>query len=250
MIAEYEDCESTVENFWKNMKTIDPLHDLKLNCSIMTDYFSNYEENNNKTLKDFECELRSHNLDVGLIAAEFNDDEKELIKNGTMIFIKPQYAEMYYSKKNKKDIPDEYLSKYKLIYSCRSRDDVIKETLQHSATVEENLEKLLDAGIGICADTPKLEPSKNMSLLSEKEKTFMNDLRKGRKLIKLKKLDLEKEFKEVYAQHNKAELMMVSMLNNGGPVFGLVEENKLVSNIGVHMYYNSDGKQVNEYVLI
>lgn len=146
MIAEYDDCECTIDNFWKNMKTIDPLHDLKLTCGIMNKYFSNYEENKNKTLKDLELELREHDLNVGLIAVNADEHVEKAISSGKVCLVKPQYMDIYSSKKGNsiKNIDPSHVAKYMLNYSCRPRQYVIQETLEHSKSIEE---KLLDCGV-------------------------------------------------------------------------------------------------------
>lgn len=249
MIVEYEDCDCTLDNFWENLKTIDPFHDLKLNCAIMSGFFSNYDENKNKTLKDFELELRKHNLDVGLIAAELSEHMVKAVSDKKLVVIKPQYMDLYVPINDRmSDIKPEHIAKYQLLYSCRPREYVIKETLENSKSIEENLEKLLDCGVCVCINEEKISPDDIM--MKEKEKDTMNELSKGKKLLKLRELDLEKEFSVAYEKNKDAEMVVVGMKNNGGPILALSKDGRIVSNVGIHIYHDADGNKVHEYMII
>jgi hypothetical protein len=92
---EYEDCDSSMINFWKNVETLDPILNLSLTSMAFSGYFSHFEENKNKTLKDFELELRERDLNVGLIAVKIDENTKKAIHDKKIIYVKSQYAHLY-----------------------------------------------------------------------------------------------------------------------------------------------------------
>ena len=72
---------------------------------------------------------------------------------------------MVIAKPNSSD--QEYSCKYYVKVSCRKREDVIKETLQSSKDMEENLEKLDESGYLTFINHPEIQNiimGKNISL--------------------------------------------------------------------------------------
>jgi hypothetical protein len=137
------------------------------------------------------------------------------------------------------------------IYSCRPREYVVQETLEHSSTVDENLEKLMDSGFGIVTRNltdsgEKISPSDKM--LSIDEQNLSGELMAAKKLIILKYM--EKEFNKTLEENKDATTAVIGMGPDGGPVIGIVKEGKLLSNIGMTIYYNPKGQQIAKFMMI
>ena len=146
----WEDCEPSIDTVWHNIEQIDPLMKLDLMMMVMYSYY--HINNNKKSPRDLEIELRKHNLNhVGLIAVEWDkqDHYKKLVNNSSGIIIKKKYIHLYEGKKNPtkiEDVDPNHISKHVICVSCRPIKYVIEETLTHSSSLEENLEKLEEAG--------------------------------------------------------------------------------------------------------
>jgi len=138
--VKWRDCEPTLENFIKNMKTLDKTYNLGLISPVIMSYF---KIEKGKTPLDLEKELRKHNLDTGLIAKPVSDDPyySKIVNEGKG---ENKSKLSYFGKSG--EYPPEALADYIMIISCRPRKNVVEETLQIHDTMEENLTKLKDAG--------------------------------------------------------------------------------------------------------
>tara|TARA_B100000886_G_scaffold183994_1_gene126233 strand:- start:901 stop:1662 length:762 start_codon:yes stop_codon:yes gene_type:complete len=249
MIVEWEDCEPTIDNFWKNVKTCDPLNNLKFAGSILFGYYK-FEENFEKTPKDLELELRNHDLNMGLIADDYSDDNdvKKAIDENKIVLIKSKYLRLYKNINNIDEIDPEHISKYYVRISCRPRKYVIEETLKYSSSIEENLEKLDEAGEIVNINSDKSKLSNNDVMLDNKEIDLSKLIIECRKLMKVKKVELSKIFEDSYKQFPKATMAMHAMAHDGSPIMALVNEDKIVCPIGVKITMNNRGERTEEFV--
>ena len=157
MNIEWTSCEPTLANYTKNLKTFDPLHKRSTMTPVLYGY---YNLTKNKSHYDLESLLRTHtDLDTGLIAVDWKKEEYyvKLIDSGLGAIIKRKSFDQFKNGSYQKlsDIPKEYLAEYVTYTSCRPREAVITETLIHSDSMEENLEKLKEAGDFVQFDKKK-----------------------------------------------------------------------------------------------
>lgn len=246
MMVEWEDCEPTIENFWRNVRTVDPLNNLKFVGMILNGYYE-FPENKNKSAKDLELDLRAHDINFGLIASSYEDDEilKNDFNNKKITFIKKQYQYLYND--NNIDVKPDHIAKYYIKYSCRPRKYVIEETLTHSKSMEENLEKLEESGdiINIINKLNNTEAE-----LSKGDKDLSLLIREGKKLMKVIKVELSEIFKKTYEENKDAAMTMHAMGNDGSPIFALVKSNQIICPVGVKISIDTDGNKVQSYVAL
>ena len=145
-------------------------------------------------------------------------------------------------------INSDHIAKYFTLYSCRPRDYVIKETLEHSKSIEENLEKLKESGDIISLDEEKFAISKSDKLLSEEEQSLSSLVLKGKKLLKVTKVDLAKILNKAHEENPDATLAMYAMAHDGSPIFALVKNNKIICPIGMKISHDSNGDKVCSYI--
>jgi len=80
---DWVDCELTLPNIWHNIESIDPLNRLELMTMFTHSYYKFYENKISPAI--LETELRSRNLNVGLIAVDWTKDPyyKKIIEDKT-----------------------------------------------------------------------------------------------------------------------------------------------------------------------
>ena len=133
-----------------------------------------------------------------------------------------------------------------MIYSCRPRDAVVAETLTHSASVEENLERLKTCGS--LQATAKMSDTKiapEDAIFTSPEQKLAKALKENRGRLVLLPVDVATVFKDA-----AAEPTVVALHPTGGPIMALVEAGQVVCPVGFTIYYNEHGTQVMEYVVL
>ena len=244
-----EDCVLSEETVWENIKNVDKLNQLDLMCLIMESYYKLH--NYSKSPLDLELELRKHKLNVGLIAVEWakNDYYKQKVKNNQGIIIKKKFRHLYLEKdlKASTNINPEHLTKYIIFIACKPRNLVIKETLTHSSSMEENLNKLEHGGDFITFTNDILDEKTDIIINKDE---INSKIHEGTKLIKLQLINYEKIFNDCKDKHPKAEVVVYALLENGNPFYILVENKQIICSIGFHPYTDSDGNTNNKYMPI
>mgnify|MGYP005696025125 CR=1 FL=1 len=223
-VVYWENTEPTIDNFWNNMKIADTLNSLQI-ILMLSEYY--FKTNKDKGYKDYELELREHNLDVGLIAERVSDNSN--ICNMTNNYFKKKEDENF-------NIHD-YVADYSVVFSCRPREEVISETLKHSESMEENLKKLEQTGVFV-SSTEHIKDEPNVQALSEElgiglahAMSLSKLISLGKKKLILKNINPMEEFNNARYKNPGLEPSAIGF-NNGVPVFGLVKDNKLVSPFG------------------
>jgi len=69
----WEECEPSLDNVWSNLDKIDNYYRLDVATLIVMSYYKLHE--GKKTPRDLELELIEHNLNIGLIAVEWEKNE-------------------------------------------------------------------------------------------------------------------------------------------------------------------------------
>ena len=233
-----QDCQLNQQNVWNNIKSVDKLNKLDLMALIIQSYYKLYPE---KTPHDLEKELRDNNLNVGLIAVKWDKLEQytELIKQNKGLILKkasiPKYKGTQFNSSLDVDPCD--LSKYVTFISCRPRDLVIEETLSHHKTMENNLEKLVEAGdfVGFSDD----DQTNNDDQKNNDDQVYKN-IQAGTKLIVLHEMDFEKIFNQLQQEYKSAEVKLVGNYQNK-EIYGLVSDNQIISPI---VYYFNDNQKI------
>ena len=226
----WEDSEPTIDNFWDNMKIADALNSLQIILMLSEYYFKTYKD---KDYKDYELEMREHNLNVGLIAERVSDNIRiqEMINSGKGLIIKKEQTDEYFEKKEDEDFNiQDYVAEYSVIFSCRPRDEVISETLKHSESMEENLKKLEQTGVFVSTEE-RIKDEPNVQEMSEEYASLSELISLGRKRLVAKNINPEEEFKKDRSKNPDLEPSSIGF-DNGVQVFGLVKDNKLVSPYG------------------
>lgn len=253
MNVDWKDCDPTLENFLKNIKTLDPLRNLAMMIPVLYAY---YDLRKDGTPFDLESLLRENDVDTGLIAVDWRKEEhyKKLVDSGLGAVIKRKYINKIKDLKCNKleDIPEEYISDYVTYTSCRPRDHVIEETLTHSESVEENLTKLLEAGDYYAFDLDKADESvaeKDIKF-NEAEISLSEMIGQGKKLAIVTKMNLQYEFEKDSVASPNAQLVVYAMMNDGSPLSVLAENGLLVSNVGVNIFHDDEGNKCVKYLYL
>lgn len=235
-------CEFTEENIWHNIKMIDPYYKLDIMAMIMGSYYKFHGQNTNPRI--LELELRKNNLNTGLIAIDWKSDPHyvKLFNEGKCHFVKKKYQYMY-KNNSMQNVDQEHLADYVVIISCRSRKDVMTETLMHHSSMEENLEKLEEAGEIVLRTNDQNEM--NDCLLATDIKIDDSDvnhhIQNGTKLLQITKFSLEDIFVQCTGQYPDA--MSVPTWHRGKPTTMLARGNRVVCQVGIDIL-------TNEYILL
>ena len=107
----------------------------------------------------------------------------------------------------------EHLSKYVTFLSCRQRKDVITETLIHSLTMEENLEKLKEAGDVIIISDLENVLDKNTDIKIDKNNLNLS-IQKGKKLLQINESSLEDIFNRAIMENPNAKIKEECICNH------------------------------------
>ena len=248
----WEECEPTVENFWENIKNCDRHNSLQQMIMVIPMYYK-FEGNENKTPRDLEMEMRERGLNVGLIACDPLKDPsiKKAMENNSLKVIKSRYA---YKKGsvNLRNTTEEHNAKYNVIVSCRPREYVIKETLEHSSSMEENLEKLEEGGELVSIENNSgneyENESENVHNLTDEEKSISQLISEGKKLLRFKEVNLEEIFIEYKKRNPESEMKLYSMSRNGEPIMAMCNDTKIVCPIGMIATMDNEGKHQYKFI--
>ena len=244
---EWKKCEFNLDNIWHNITEIDSINNLQLMVMVISSYYKFH--NNNTTSALLENELRKRNLNVGLIAVEWEKDSyyKNIIDKGVGVIIKRKDFGNYHkqTKISRSDIDSKHISKYVIFISCRPREAVIEETLTHSSSMEENLDKLEEAGdlIGFKNEDDAFKDDKKID-----QNEVNNQIQDGNMRIKLEKISFENLINEAKQLHPKADFAAHAFLNDGSILMALIDDNKIVCPIGLNIYHDKEGTQRVRYI--
>lgn len=181
--------------------------------------------NPGKTFQDLEKELRDKDFDTHLIATNKRDITGVDLK-----------------------MPNNSDAEYECIFSCRPKEDALKEILQHSNSYEENFQKLSQAGSYKTIASANEIGDPSLIELNKKEKNEMQLVRENKKKYQLETISAENYINAIIndCQTNYGitpTSKVMGMGPSGGPVFGLfINENTIISNIGYSLSHDSNGK--------
>ena len=226
----WEDCEPSIENFWENIKIADAMHSLQISLMLGEYYFA---FNKDKGYNDYESELRSHGLSMGLIAEKVSDNERiqEMITSGKGLIIKKELVDEYLQKKNDTDFDvTKYIAEYSVIFSCHPRDQVVEETLKHSESMEENLLKLEQTGVFISSEST----SEDTPTVPDDQLSLPELVALGKKKMIVTSVNPQEEFEKDHSNYPDLEPVQIGV-DKGLAVFGLVKDKQLVSSYGFEM---------------
>ena len=250
----WKDCEPTMENFMTNVTRLDPLYNLGLMSCVFSGY---YAMNKGKSPKDLETFLRTNaDISVGLIASDWRKDKhySNLVNSGLGAIIKRKHFDKIAGKKYTKiqEIPKEYLADYVTLISCRPREYVVKETLTHSSTMEENFEKLEEAGDYVHFDSKNVDAALTDGdiKIDESEMELSKKIGMCEKLVTVKKLDLQKTFQEDMANNGGAHIKIFARMTDGSSIMGMFKNGKMVSDIGFSIFVDENNQQKTKYIHI
>ena len=252
MEIQWQDCEPNMDNFLENIKAVDPLNSLEMMSLLCFSYYEINEER--KSPRDLELFLRSQdNLKVGLIAVDWRKENhySKLVNEKKGIVIKRKYLQDYIGKikiNSMADVNPDHLSDHVTYVSCRPRDAVIQETLTHSRSMEENLEKLEEAGEFMTFTQDDSNLAEGDIKIPEESMPLTNLIQKGKKLAKINKVNLEDVFKRYQEQNPDVEPSVIKMLPDGSPILALVKNRKIICPVGIHIYFNQSGEQMIRFV--
>lgn len=216
---------------WINMMTCDTHLHLEGFIAGASAWFKLHPES---TPQDLEKELRKRNLNTHIIAKASPVPIGSSSSNG---------ASTKYMLRNmhKKEDPSIV---WQCVYSCRSANDALKELKETWSSYEENFEKLKYAGLIVVDNTnikslkDDLKDGDQLKEFSEREKTDMEAMIDGEKIIEIKQMTVEETIKNLYKNVQKhygkePDMKLFGMGTNGQPVFAFTVDGKLVADIGV-----------------
>ena len=245
---DWVDCELTLSNIWHNIESIDPLHRLELMTMFTHSYYKFYENKISPAI--LETELRSRNLNVGLIAVDWTKDPyyKKIIEDKTGVILKRKYFHLYFGKKNSlSNIDPDHLAPYVTYVSCRPRGAVIAETLTHSQTMEQNLKKLTEAGDVLIRDNR--ENFLDESDIKIDQSDLNSQIQSGTKLIKITNLSLQEIFEKTAIENPTAQIRKFH-INNRTNLSVLVNGNDIICFVGMVTYTDPNGNITITYQMI
>ena len=249
MQVSWEICEPTEDNFWENLKRCDQYNSLHNILMILPRYYK-LDGNEDKTPKDLELELRKKNFNFGLIACSKDSDPsvKKAYDENKIIFVKTKY--IFGKKKFEiKNLEPHQYAKFNVIASCRPRHLVIQEVLQHSSSIEENLEKLEEAGEIVNKEVGNSDPlSSKDYVLNDNEKSLNELILEGKRLIKFERVSFEEIFKKAQSDYPNSQPQLYSMGKKGEPILALVNEGQIICPIGICISMSDNGEKLISFV--
>lgn len=201
----WKDCDPTIKNVMNNITEIDKIMNLELMSIVVESYY----RLSKKGYQDLETEMRKRDLNVGLIAVDWKKDNTyaKIVKLGKGVILDRKYIDQYKEKKLKKGmVKKEHIAPYVVFISCRPREYVIKETLTHSKSMEENFKKLKNSGTLIMFSEGEVL-DKNDKIIGQSE--LFSKIQEGKKKIVLEEVDLKEAFEDHTKKCPSAELKMI-----------------------------------------
>jgi hypothetical protein len=277
--TEFIPCEPSIDVLWDNLITLDSYknnaNDLK--CIIAGGYFS-FKKNYNKTLSNFECELKKKKLKLSIIAHNISSNMQKSIDNGEIIIIKSQYVRLYqneyfYNMTNEEFISNvnkNHIAKYYASFDFNRTQHKIRNKSaerNHRFISNENTKKLIDSGFPISVSyiTSKsnisnkkrklslfdeIENNENNYSLYDKEYIF-DKLMKSEIKITLKPIDIKSIFNDAWEYHKtQGAILEITDLNKNGPIKSIVKDGEILCDIGVQKQYDKHGASCVEYILL
>lgn len=234
--------DNPTEIAFHNMKVGDDVHNLGLFIGGQSGYFN---ANPDKTFQDLELELRERNFNTHLIAKHPSVDTT----SGKFILGMRQ--------SNGKITTDGYI--YECITSCRPRNYALEEVLQTWKTYEENFEALKEAGTVMVTNSKMTEEELNNEVI-DNGTTKVIDNKNPINLMSENKVKaiatyvpasevIDNICKQIFEKTGKQPtLSMCSINERGGPILAITLDNKIVSNVGLCIEYDSNGAQIMKLV--
>jgi hypothetical protein len=223
-VVDIQENENPEDVCFNNLKVSDEFRNLAYFISSSMGWLN---LNPGKNYQDLEKVLREKNFDTHLIATNKTQDVKL-------------------------QMPDKTDAEYVCTFSCRPKNDALKELLQHSKSYEENLEKLSKAGSYVVDDKKDLE-NPNVVKLTDPQVELHKMISENKKKIKMEKVGVEKFLTETIEMCEKEcgktpEEKIVGMMPNGGPIFGLFVGDQLVTQYGFTIDYNEKKEELMKMV--
>lgn len=222
--------ESIEEIIWHNLLQADSILNLNLFIASSAAWIKN---NPTKNYQDLERELRKRHFNTHLFAKKFEVSNKFTLNAPNDLF-EP---------------------KYECIYSCRPPKYALSEIMQYWNSYEENFDKLALAGVVSVKSVSDMKQKNSETFVefSEKQQSDYELVTNCKKLIKITKIQpreyIEQIYKKIQDTLGKPPTnAIVGMTPNGGPIFGFVIDNEIVSNVGFSTEYDSGGNMVFDVV--
>ena len=198
-----------------------------------------------------EIELREHNLNMGLIAVKnsYNPTIQGLLDSGEGIIVNRKKAKEYYqlNKENKKIDESYFHSDYHMIYSCRPRNAVIEETLEHHKTLRDNLDLLDDAGFMVIKSDSQ---TSGINEFDDTQKSVADLLKEGKKLLRIIKVSLEESFQCTLKSNPDAKVVSIGGFSDGSKIMGIVDSTGIISHVAMLIETNESGQETRKYIKI
>jgi hypothetical protein len=204
-----------------NMKCADEMLNLEIFIGASNGWL---KCNPSKNYKDLEQELRRHNFNTHLIASEYKIDDPDRFDDSISEFCG----------KSKKPIYS-----YKCIFSCKPKQYALAEVLTHSSSYEENLEKLNETSLEIIYENISyLKKDLDMSLINKLSKNII-------KCVINSKQCIDDEMTKLRKDGHDPILSLCGMTRGcggGAPIFGIMVNGKLASDMGIITEVDYDGQ--------
>lgn len=222
---------------WNNVVEASKAHSLSV---VLTPVIAWACEHPESSFQDLEMKLRENNVDLAIIADV----------NKTYDFPNSEVRSPF-------DIS--LKKKYGIILSCRPQEYALKEVLEHSKDYDTNFNLLNDCGI--LGDKFKEEPEKGTTFrdlkkgnpddpttkILEAKVRMTIDIISNERMTEMLNEDINKAMKKTGEEPQTA---LFGMAHDGSGVFAFSHEGKCISQFGMMMGFNREGKQCCKTVLL
>ena len=144
-----------------------------------------------------------------------------------------------------------------LIYSCRPKEEALKEVLTYAKSYEENFSRLDEAGV-LMEKGSDINSKKDKSIEPYEKQDIYQKLQHNTALIEVEiiteeqyedrlKSDLENSKSTT---GKEPEVKLIGMAKDGSGVYAYFMDNRLVSNIGIMMGFNKNQQMEQKCVSI
>ena len=219
------------ETAWYNIIQASKTHDLNLVVVCVGGW---YKANPDKNHTDLENKLRDADLDIYLIASKYDNisDDFKLVS------------------------PFDYTSEceYVLLYSCRPKEQALKEVLTHASSYEENFNKLNSSGALITKSFIKdniPDPTKKPYEDNDLNTLIQNNYVKIELVSESMEDKVNKDIEQAQKHFKKKiDSRLIGMAPDGSGVMGFFINDKLISDIGHMCGFDKSGIQHIKLILI
>jgi len=221
---------------WENFITADKNHKLDMICCLSTEWIKTH---NDKNLQDLEREFRRKKMDTYIISENKGKERRD-------------HCELSLFREN-----DNITYEHEVVFSCRPPNYAMEELLQHWSSYDENFMALAQTGFIVVKDEKCCVNNRNECFreISKEQLSNLDLIARGIKKLEVVRQTVDEVVENINNKceqkfGKKAEMKIIGMNYNGGPIMAFFIDNKIITNVGVSVAYDCNGNMRHDLINI